>query len=185
MNAGGSRIERREMVAWVIAGALALALIGRITIEREPALPAGDDPAVGQARAAVTNLMVRDSAGARVRLAPAGRPAIIMVNSKTCQFCRLALRDIARLQGGDPVPMLRVVTLEGADVGRDMLAQFGVRGAFSAGPEGQGEQVLLTFQIPGTPVFARTDSSGTIVETIPGQPGPEVLARWMPVMRGQ
>jgi len=60
-----------------------------------------------------------------------------------------------------------------------------VRGAFSAGPDGESDQVLLTFRIPGTPVFARTDSSGRIVETVPGYPGPEMIARWMPVMRGQ
>jgi hypothetical protein len=178
-------IERREMVAWVIAGALALALIGRLMVEREPAPAAGDDPSVGLARAAVTNLVVRDSANARVRLAPAGTPAILMVNSKTCQFCRLALRDIATLQGRDAVPFLRVVTLEGADAGRTMLADLGVRGAFNAGPDGESDQVLLSFRIPGTPVFARTDSTGHIVETVPGYPGPDVLARWLPVMRGQ
>lgn len=177
-------VERREMVAWVIAGAMTLALVGRLTIEREPVPVASDDPAVGQARVAVTNLVVRDGANTRVRLAPPGRPAIIMVNSKTCQFCRLALRDIAALQGGDSLPMLRVVTLEGADVGRGMLADFGVRGAFNAGPDGASDQVLLTFRIPGTPVFARTDSTGAIVETVPNYPGPDVLARWLPVMRG-
>lgn len=179
-----SRIERREMVAWVIAGALALALIGRLTIDRkETPLPA-DDPSVSQARAAVTNLLVRDSANARVPLSPVGRPAILMINSKSCAFCHLALKDIAAMQGRDPVPMLRVVTLEGAAEGRKMLASLGVRGAFIAGPDGESDQVLLTFQIPGTPVFARTDSTGRIVETIPGYPGAKVIERWLPVMRG-
>ena len=178
-------LERREMLAWVVAGALALALIGRVAIDRQPPLLPSDDPAVGLAREAVTALMVRDSADTRVALTPLGRPAILMVNSRTCSFCRLALRDIAKLQGSAPVPMLRVVTLEGATEGRQMLASLGVRGAFSAGPDGESDQVLLTFRIPGTPVFARTDSSGRIVETVPGYPGPEVLARWVPVMRGQ
>ena len=132
----------------------------------------------------VTNLLVRDSADARVPLAPVGRPAILMVNSKTCGFCRMALKDIAGLQGDrDSVPGLRVVTLEGEVAGRAMLRQYGVRGAFSAGPVGESDQVLLTFRIPGTPVFARTDSAGRIVETVPGYPGPEVIARWMPVLR--
>ncbi len=182
---GVKGLERREMLAWVVAGALALALIGRIAIDRQPPLPPQDDPAVGQARAAVTALMVRDSANTRVALTPVGRPAILMVNSKTCSFCRLALRDIAKLQGSAPVPNLRVVTLEGAAEGLQMLASLGVTGAFNAGPDGESDQVLLTFRIPGTPVFARTDSSGRIVETVPGYPGPEVLARWVPVMRGQ
>ncbi len=178
-------LARREMIAWVIAGALALAVIGRMAIDRESTVPPSDDPAVGQARSAVANLFVRDSANALVPLAPRDGPAILMVNSKTCSFCRLALRDIAARQGRDGVPRLRVVTLEGAAAGRAMLSSFGVRGAFSSGPDGESDQVLLSFRIPGTPVFARTDRQGRIVETVPGYPGPEVLARWLPVMRGQ
>jgi hypothetical protein len=178
------RVERREMVAWVMAGALALALVGRLTIDRRDAPVSTDDPAVGQARAAVTNLLVRDSANARVPLTPVGRPAILMINSKSCAFCHLALKDVAAMQGRDPVPMLRVVTLEGAAEGRTMLAKLGVHGAFVAGPDGESDQVLLTFRIPGTPVFARTDSAGRIVETIPGYPGARVIARWLPIMRG-
>jgi hypothetical protein len=178
-------IARREMVAWVIAGAFGLALLGRVVIPRTDTLPAADDPSIGQARSAVTDLVVRDSAGARVPLAPKGRPAILMVSSRTCSFCHQALKDIALLQGRDGVPMLRVVTLEGADAGRTMLATLGVHGAFSAGPDGESDQVLLTFRIPGTPVFARTDADGRIVETVPGYPGKDVIARWLPVMRGQ
>jgi hypothetical protein len=176
---------RREMVAWVLAGALGLALLGRVITDRASAPSPADDTAVGQARSAVEGLTVRDSAGARVPLAPAGAPAILMVNSRTCSFCRQSLLDIAALQGRDGVPMLRVVTLEGAAAGRAMLASLGVRAAFSAGPDGESDQVLLTFRIPGTPVFARTDRDGRIVETVPGYPGPEMLARWLPVMRGQ
>ena len=173
------------MLAWVVAGALGLTLVGRLAVDRGQPTPASDDPAVGQARAAVAGLLVRDSAGSRVPLAPQGAPAILMVNSKSCSYCRQSLKDIAALQGRDGVPMLRVVTLEGAEVGRAMLTTLGVHGAFSAGPDGESDQVLLTFRIPGTPVFARTDNDGRIVETVPGYPGPEVLARWLPVMRGQ
>lgn len=174
----------REMLAWVLAGALGLALVGRLAFDRTPPPLASDDPAVGQARAAVTSLMVRDAAGSRVALAPTGGPAILMVNSRTCSFCRAALKDIAAMQGRDGVPMLRVVTLEGEAAGSAMLTSFGVRGAFSSGPDGESDQVLLTFRIPGTPIFARTDSGGRIVETVPGYPGPEMIARWLPVMRG-
>jgi hypothetical protein len=179
-------MAKREQIAWVIAGALALLLIGRIAIDRsdERESVAADDPSVGQARSAVTNLMVRDSTQTRVPLAPRGRPAILMVSSKTCAFCKLALKDIAALQGRDGVPMLRVVTLEGVEAGASMLSSLGVHGAFNSGPDGESDQVLLTFRIPGTPVFARTDSAGRIVETVPGYPGPKVLERWLPVMRG-
>jgi hypothetical protein len=181
-----ANMARREQFAWVIAGALALALIGRFAIDRRPAtsdLPT-DDPAVAQAQLAVTNLMVRDSAKMRVPLAPKGVPAILMVNSKSCSFCRLALKEIASQQGRDAVPLLRVVTLEGAEVGAQMLSMMGVRGAYSTGPDGESDQVLLTFRIPGTPVFARTDSAGRIVETVHGYPGPKVIARWLPIMKG-
>lgn len=177
-------IARREMLAWVIAGALGLALFGRVAFDRQPPALRSDDPAVAQARDAVARLFVRDSAGARVPLAPAGVPAILMVNSRTCAFCRMALKDIAAMQGRDGVPRLRVVTLEGAAAGQTMLTGYGIRGAFSAGPDGESDQILLTFRIPGTPVFARTDSAGRIVETVPGYPGPEVIARWLPVMSG-
>lgn len=179
-----AKLGRREMAAWVLAGALALALVGRLAFDRTVPAAGEGDPAVVQARSAVADLQVRDSAGQRVPLAPLGRPSIVMVNSKSCSFCREALMAIGKLQGDAPVPMLRVVTLEGERVGREMLASLNVRGAFTAGPDGESNQVLLTFRIPGTPVFARTDRDGRIVETVPGYPGPEVLARWMPVMHG-
>jgi thioredoxin-related protein len=179
-------MARREQVAWVLAGALALLLVGRFAVERdENAAAVANDPSVAMARAAVADIMVRDSANQRVALAPPGQPAILMVNSRTCSFCRLALKDVAEMQGADGVPMLRVVTLEGATVGATMLATLGVRGAYNAGPDGESDQVLLTFRIPGTPVFARTDSAGQIVETVPGYPGPETIRRWLPVMRGR
>jgi hypothetical protein len=95
------RIARREMLAWVLAGALGLALIGRLAFERKPVLR-NDDPAVAQAREAITRLLVRDSAGARVPLAPTGAPAILMVNSRSCSFCRLALKDIAEQRQDRP-----------------------------------------------------------------------------------
>jgi hypothetical protein len=180
-----ARLERREMLAWVIAGALTLVLVGRMLIDRQPAPLLADDPSVGQARAAIVSLMVRDSAQRRVPLAVKGTASILMVNSRTCSFCREALKDIAALQGTAPVPHLRVVTLEGADVGQAMVASLGVRGAFHAGPDGEGDQVLLSFRIPGTPVFARTDTLGRIVETVPGYPGRAVLARWIPIMTGR
>ena len=176
--------SKLEPLGWVLAGAMVLFIIGRLVGGKQAPVIVSDDPAVAQARSAVINLMVRDSAGARIALAPVGKPAILMVNSKTCSFCRQSLKDIAAMQGTDALPMLRVVTLEGASVGSGMLQSLGVHGAFSAGPDGESDQVLLTFRIPGTPVFARTDSTGRIVETIPGYPGRETLARWLPIMRG-
>jgi hypothetical protein len=185
--APGQGVSRREGVAWMLVGALALALIGVTMRAVSPDAPAAasDDPAVGQARDAVVGLTVRAIDGSRALLAPPGRPAVLMVNSITCGYCKEALREIARRQGSGGVPQLRVVTLEGADEGQRMLADAGVRNAFMAGPDGQEAQVLLTFRIPGTPVFARTDATGRIVETIPGYPGPQLVDKWLPVMQGQ
>lgn len=184
-EASRAGVGRREMLAWVLAGAMALTLVGRLAFDRTAEPTRSDDLETGQARSAVTDLQVRDSANQRVPLAPVGHPAILMINSKTCAVCHRALIAIASMQGSDAVPMLRVVTLEGEPVGRAMLSSIGVRGAFTSGPDGEGEQVLLTFRIPGTPVFARTDSSGRIVETVPGYPGPALIARWLPIMRGR
>lgn len=170
---------------WVVIGAAALVTVGAAVRLADPAPDPTlrrDDPAVAQAREAVRGLMVRDATGARVPLAPPGRAHVLMVNSTSCSFCREALRDLARLQGTGGVPGLRVVTLEGEPAGTAMLAQAGVRGAFSAGPEAGRDQVLLTFRIPGTPVLARTDEAGRIVETIPGYPGPAVLERWRDIL---
>jgi hypothetical protein len=63
-----------------------------------------------------------------------------------------------------------------------MLERNGVRGAVSTGPVGSSEQVLLTFRIPGTPVFASVDSAGRLTEVVPGYPGPEGLASLYRVM---
>lgn len=170
---------------WIVIGAAALVTVGAAVRLADPAPDPTlrrDDPAVAQARDAVRGLMVRDANGARVALAPAGRAHVLMVNSTSCSYCREALRDLARLQGTGGVPGLRVVTLEGEAAGTAMLTQAGVRGAFSAGPDGSRDQVLLTFRIPGTPVLARTDDAGRIVETVPGYPGPALLDRWRDVL---
>lgn len=181
-----ARVDRLRTLRVVALGAAALAVVG-VAVRladgpaRDPSLRT-DDPAVAQARDAVAGLVVRDGAGTRVPLAPRGRAHVLMVNSTSCGFCREALRDMARRQRAGGVAGLRVVTLEGAKAGDAMLAAAGVRGAFSAGPDGDRDQVLLTFRIPGTPVLARTDTAGRIVETIPGYPGPALLDRWADVL---
>jgi hypothetical protein len=185
VNVGEPRPSRREGLAWVLVGALSLALIGVLLRPTNAPETAADDPAMGQARDAVSGLTVRALDGTRTPLARTDRASILMINSVSCGFCKDALREIARTQGAGGVPNLRVVTLEGADAGRQMLADAGVQNAFLAGPDGQQEQVLLTFRIPGTPVFARTDAQGRVVETVPGYPGPSLIARWLPVMQAQ
>ncbi|MFL5575486.1 MAG: TlpA family protein disulfide reductase [Gemmatimonadaceae bacterium] len=142
----------------------------------------GEDLALGRA---VAELEVRGVDGRSVPAAPAGEPAVIMVSSVTCGYCKAALSDIADMADGRPVPRLRVVTLEGAREGAAMLERHGVVGAFAAGPAGSAEQVLLTFRIPGTPVFAAVDSAGRVTRVVPGYPGREGLAALYRVMAGE
>ncbi|HYW50745.1 MAG TPA: hypothetical protein VE861_09075, partial [Gemmatimonadaceae bacterium] len=49
-------VGRREMLAWVLAGALALTLVGRFAFDRTTQAARADDLDVGQARTAVTDL---------------------------------------------------------------------------------------------------------------------------------
>ena len=105
-----------------------------------------------------------------------------MVSSVTCGYCDRSMRDLAAMAGGRALPRLRVVTLEGAREGAAMLRRTGVTGAFSGGPAGSAEQVLLTFRIPGTPVFAVLDSAGRVTRVVPGYPGREGLRGMFEVM---
>ena len=145
------------------------------------AAPVGDPALEGLGRS-LAGLRVRTADGAVVAAAPAGEASVVMVSSLTCGYCERSLRDLAAMAGGRPLPRLRVVTLEGAGPGAEMLERLGVRGAVSMGPMGSAEQVLLTFRIPGTPVFASVDSVGRLREVVPGYPWPEGLAPLFRVM---
>jgi hypothetical protein len=140
------------------------------------------DPALAGLGRSLAALRVRTVEGAVVAAAPAGQASVVMVSSVTCGYCERSLRDLAAMSGGRPLPGLRVVTLEGAGPGAEMLERMGIHGAVSMGPVGSSEQVLLTFRIPGTPVFASVDSAGRLTEVVPGYPGPEGLAPLYRVM---
>jgi hypothetical protein len=143
------------------------------------------DPALEGLGRALAALRVRTASGEVVEAAPRGRASVVMVSSVTCGYCERSLRDLSRMAAGRPLPGLRVVTLEGAGPGAEMLAKFGIRGAVSTGPTGDSEQVLLTFRIPGTPVFASVDSTGRLSEVVPGYPGVEGLAPLFRVMAAE
>jgi hypothetical protein len=127
---------------------------------------------------------VRDVNGATVPIIAPGEPAIVMISSRGCGYCRLALRDLGQYAGGRPVPRLRLLTLEGAEDGVPMLETAGVTGAAPIGPATSQTQVLLTFRYRGTPTFVAVDAEGRIRGTMPGYPGPERLASWFDVMLG-
>lgn len=187
---------RTRWGAWPLllaAGVLLVAFRVGLDVERRPApaRPAASaarrpvvDPALEGLGRSLAQLRVRTASGEVVPAAPRGEPSVVMVSSVTCGYCERSLRDLAAMAGGRPLPRLRVVTLEGAGPGAKMLERFGVRGAVSTGPTGNAEQVLLTFRIPGTPVFASVDAEGRLTEIVPGYPGPEGLAPLFKVMAG-
>lgn len=138
-------------------------------------------PTAGQA---LGTFKVRDLKGQLVPLATKGEPAIVMVSSVTCSWCKRALKDLGEMSGGRPLPRLKLLTLEGAPEGVAMLAKEHINGAQLIGPAGSSDQVLLTFRYPGTPTFVAIDRNGRVVKTMPGYPIRAEMAHWFAVMVG-
>ena len=113
-----------------------------------------------------------------------GEPAILMISSRTCSWCKRALKDLGVMSAGRPLPRLKLLTLEGAGEGVAMLAKEKLTGAQLIGPAGSSDQVLLTFRYPGTPTFVAIDRNGRVVRTLPGYPIPEEMKHWYAVMVG-
>ena len=182
-------MTRAARVAFA-AALLAAAFWAGLRAERPPSRLAPDETGDGAAAAPdaalgadVAALRVRAADGAVVSFAPPrGEPAVLMVSSVSCDYCDEALRDAARLAGGRPLPGLRVLTLEGVADGARMLARTGVRGAWLAEPAGNADRVLLTFRVPGTPVFAVVDSGGRVTRVVPGYPGAAGVAAMLAPM---
>ena len=128
---------------------------------------------------------VRDLNGTTVPIVNDGEPAIVMINSRTCGYCKIALRDLGEYANGRSASRLRMLTLEGAPEGLPMLQAANVRGAVPLGPATSQSQVLLTFRYRGTPTFVAVDGEGRIRGTMAGYPGPERLATWFDVMLGE
>ena len=148
---------------------------------------AGTDTAPQQAptaEQAIGAFKVRDVNGKVIPLITKGQPAIIMVSSVTCSWCKRALKDLGELSAGRPLPRLKFLTLEGAADGAPMLAKEHITGAQLIGPSGSSDQVLLTFRYPGTPTFVAVDRNGRVVATIPGYPMRQVMKQWYAVMVG-
>lgn len=133
---------------------------------------------------AIGSFRVRNLEGEVVPLVTPGEPAIIMVSSVTCSWCKRVLKDLGAMSGGRPLPHLKLLTLEGAGSGVAMLAKERITGAQLIGPAGSRDQVLLTFRYPGTPTFVAIDRDGRVAATIPGYLTRDVLTRWFAVMVG-
>lgn len=178
----------------LVACACAL-LVGQRLAQREVAAKLGTDfgvvagtdtaPSVAlTAQQALGSATARDLAGKTVPLIVKGQPSIVMLSSRTCSWCKKALKDFGNMADGRPVPRLTVLTLEGAAEGVPMLEQEGLRGARLLGPAGSKEQALLLFRYPGTPTFVAVDRNGRVVHTIPGYPVQPELLRLFNVMVG-
>ena len=113
-----------------------------------------------------------------------GEPAILMISSRTCPWCKRALKDLGVMAAGRPLPRLKLLTLEGAGEGVPMLAQEQLTGAQLIGPAGGADQQRLAARYPGTPTFVAIDRNGRVVRTLPGYPIAEELKHWFAVMVG-
>ena len=200
MSAPRSRAGAITLANLVIAGlALGIAVLagkrmfGSVDTPDMPNLSgvsrvvAGSDTAPQQAPTAEQALgafRVRNLAGKSEPLVTKGQPVILMVSSRTCTWCKRALKDLGELSAGRPLPRLKVITLEGAAEGVAMLAKEGITGAQLVGPVGGADQVLLTFRYPGTPTFVAIDRNGRVVKTLPGYPVREEMKHWYAVMVG-
>ena len=136
------------------------------------------------AEQAIGAFRVRNLAGKVVPLITKGEPVIVMISSRTCSWCKRALKDLGELSAGRPLPRLKMLTLEGAADGVPMLAKEHSVGAQLVGPFGSSDQVLLTFRYRGTPTFIAIDRNGRVVQTMPGYPMREVMKQWYAVMVG-
>lgn len=145
------------------------------------ATPRGARPSAG---AALGTFTVKDIDGRLIPIVTKGEPAIIMVSSRTCAWCRQTLDDLHAMAGGRPLPRLKLLTLEGAAEGVPMLAEHGLTGVQLLGPESGADQVFLMFRYPGTPTFLAVDSTGHVVRTQPGYPGRDALKSLFAVMVG-
>lgn len=174
------------LLAAVAAGCAAL-LLRRVTAP-PPAPLWLADPAPQEAptvREALGRFAVRDARGRTVPLVPAGEPAVVMISSRTCGWCKRALGDLGAMAAGRPLPRLRLLTLEGAGEGAPMVAKEKISGAVLLGPADGADQVQLTFRYPGTPTFLAVDRRGRVVRTLPGYPIREELRHWFAVMVGE
>jgi hypothetical protein len=159
----------------------------RVNLLADHGVVAGTDTAPSTAptvQQAVGTAKVRDLTGKIVPLVPKGQPAIVMISSRTCPWCKRAFKDLGEMSGGRPLSRLVVFTLEGAADGVPMLEQEHLTGAHLVGPLGDADQVMLTFRYPGTPTFVAIDRNGRVVRTLPGYPIREELKLWYAVMVG-
>ena len=179
-------ITNAALVAVLFIGGVALAL----AFQRKPAVPiSATDTVRAEVSAplavdAMNTTTLQNADGKIVPLINAGEPAIIMISSVTCSWCKRTLSDLHELSNGRPMPHLRLITLEGASEGIPMVQREALNGVQMLGPVDGQAKVALTFRYQGTPTFIAVDSQGRMVQMMPGYPMREVLKSWYNVMVG-
>ena len=198
---GGRRARRGAVSAGTlvlfIVGAGCAALIARQAAERRDAVAlnlavdagtvTGADTAPSYAPSAqevLGALKVSNAQGKSVPLLTQGEPAIVMISSVSCSWCKRALKDLGELSGGRPLPRLKLFTLEGAAEGGPMVEKEHLTGVQLIGPMPTDDRVLATLRFRGTPTFVAVDRNGRVVATMPGYPMREVMKTWYAVMAG-
>lgn len=190
---GASRVNGLAVVVVAVVGVALMVMraspsrdgdTANLSVDRVERSDTVSPPAGPTAEAAVGAFRVRDTSGAVIPLVTKGEPTILMISSVTCGWCKQSLKDLGEIAAGRPLPRLKLLTLEGAAGGAEMLARENITGAHLIGPSGSRDQVMLTFRYPGTPTFVAIDSSGRVVATRPGYPPPSVMKRLYAVMAG-
>ena len=179
----GSLLDRVPAWGWLLA--LVVALVASFRLGLGERLPEDAIPRVAAADAtgSLAGYQVRLESDSLVAIVPTGRPAVVMVSSVTCGVCAEAMRDLAN--DGRTMPGLRIVTLEGAALGRAMARRNGLRGSWHAGPADGSGATLLTFQYPGTPTFLLVEPDGRVRRALVGYPGRAAFRPWLRVMAGE
>lgn len=177
-------IANAALIAVLFLGGVALALV----FERKPATTAIDTVrpnAEGpDAETALGISMVKTAAGQVVPLLTKGEPAIIMISSEICEWCKQTLADLQTMSAGRPLPRLKLLTLEGAADGGPMVKHAGLTGLQMIGPVDGPSKVSLTFRFQGTPTFFAVDQHGRVTQMLPGYQTRETLSRLYNVMVG-
>jgi hypothetical protein len=137
-----------------------------------------------RAGTALGTFVVKDVDGKTIPIVTQGEPAIIMVSSRTCEWCKQTFSDLRKLANGRPLTHLKLLTLEGASEGAPMIGEQGLKGVQLLGPNDGTDEVFLTFRYPGTPTFLAVDRSGRVSQTSPGYLEPARLRKWFSVMVG-
>ncbi|MGV3708034.1 MAG: TlpA family protein disulfide reductase [Gemmatimonas sp.] len=122
--------------------------------------------------------------GQTVPLLNEGEPAIIMISSEVCAWCKQTFQDLRAMSAGRPMPRLRVITLEGAKEGQPMIDGAGLTGLQLLGPPDNSSAVSLTFRFQGTPTFFAVNKAGHVVRALLIPRERAMLSRLYKVMVG-